>query len=851
MKNFSDKLKSIFNHLLTLDPESRTKYLSDLNKSEPEVEKEIRTLLKAYESTEDFLELPSIAANTFQEEEIQNNSFIGKRIGSFNIIKEAGSGGMGIVYIGQRDDKEFEQQVAIKILRNGLTTEYLVKRFQKERQTLANLQHPNIAKLFDGGTTDDDLPYLIMEFIDGIPITDYCDEHNLTIKQRLKLFQAVCDAVQYAHQNLVVHRDIKPGNILVNKEGRPKLLDFGVAKLIDEESDLTKTRMWHLTPEYASPEQIKGENISTRSDIYSLGVLLYQLLSGYQPYLIKTSSPFAISKIITEEKIKKPSEIHLNNEGLIDFEVKERSEKVSQQLKGDLDNIVFKAMHKDQTKRYISVQGFNNDIIRYLKGLPVAARKDTIVYRLSKFVKRHKVGTALFILFNIIIYSSIAAIIYQGNIAAEERDKAKIENKKFEKVNSFLQEMLSSVDPSEIGRDVKVYDILEKAANDVETELSDQPEIEASIRSTLGNTYVNLGEYDKGKPFLDKALTINENIFGKESEQVAQSLHDIGLYYDWVGEYKAADSLYSESIKIFRKVLKEPTKRFADALNDYGITTMNFGHYEKAEILYNEAIDIALSLYGEKNRNTAVFMNNLALNFLDSGGLNEAEMYFKKSSSIIIELLGENRPEVGSIYNNLAYLYVTKNELKLAEEYLHKSYQLKVNLKGKDHSDVGLALNNLGVINVRMGNYVEAEKYLSDAVRQYRKTFAEEHPFVALSQYWLGKVFLETNRLDKAESLLRKSLNTRNKKLLNENKDIWRSKTELGICLFKNGKYKESETMLLPTLEHYKINFSDDNEQIKRLYDYTIQLYKITGNNSKAEKYADQLASFSLENNFK
>lgn len=851
MKNFSDKLKSIFNHLLTLDPENRTKYLSDLIKSEPELEKEVSTLLKAYESTEDFLELPSIATNTFQEEEIRNNSFIGKSIGSFNIIKEAGSGGMGIVYIGQRDDKEFEQKVAIKILRNGLTTEYLVKRFQKERQTLANLQHPNIAKLFDGGTTDDDLPYLIMEFIDGIPITDYCDEHNLNIKQRLKLFQAVCDAVQYAHQNLVVHRDIKPGNILVNKEGRPKLLDFGVAKLIDEESDLTKTRMWHLTPEYASPEQIKGENISTRSDIYSLGVLLYQLLSGYQPYLIKTSSPFAISKIITEEKIIKPSEIHLNNEGLIGFKGNERSEKVSQQLKGDLDNIVLKAMHKDQTKRYISVQGFNNDIIRYLKGLPVAARKDTIVYRFSKFVKRHKVGAALFILFNIIIYSSIAAIIYQGNIAAEERDKAKIENKKFEKVNSFLQEMLSSVDPSEIGRDVKVYDILEKAANDVDTELSDQPEIEASIRSTLGNTYVNLGEYDKGKPFLDKALTINENIFGKESEQVAQSLHDIGLYYDWVGEYKAADSLYSESIKIFRKVLKEPTKRYADALNDYGITTMNFGHYEKAEKLYNEAIDIALSLYGEKNRNTAVFMNNLALNSLDSGGLNEAEMYFKKSSSIIIELLGENRPEVGSIYNNLAYLYVTKNELKLAEEYLHKSYQLKVNLKGKDHSDVGLALNNLGVINIRMGNYVEAEKYLSDAVRQYRKTFVAEHPLVALSQYWLGKVFLETNRLDKAESLLRKSLNTRNKKLLKENKDIWRSKTELGICLFKNGKYKESETMLLPTLEHYKINFSEDDEQIKRLYDYTIQLYKITGNNSMAEKYAEQQASFSLENNFK
>lgn len=531
-----------------------------------------------------------------------------------------------------------------------------------------------------------------MEFIEGIPITDYCSENNLSIHERLKLFSTVCSAVQYAHQNLIIHRDIKPGNILVNTHGRPKLLDFGIAKLLDEtimleNAELTQTKMWHLTPEYASPEQILGKNITTSSDIYSLGVLLYQLLTGCLPYKITNNSPLAISKIITEDKIIKPSEIQKTKESSGDFATcKEGNVKISKLLRGDLDNIILKAMHKDPAQRYISAQEFMDDISRYLNGLPVNARQDTIPYRFSKFVKRHKVGVGLFILFNIMIFFSIAAIIYQGEIAAEERDKAKIENKKFEKVNSFLQQMLSSVDPSEIGRDVKVYDILEKAANDVETELSDQPEIEASIRSTLGNTYVNLGEYDKGKPFLDKALIINEKTFGMESEQTAQSLHDLALYYDWVGDYKAADSLYKKSINIFRKVLQKPTKRFADVLNDYGITEMNVGHYDKAEKLYDEAINIALSLYGEKNRNTAVYMNNLALNSLDGGNLDEAEKYFKKSLEIIIELLGENRPEVGSNYNNLAYLYMIKNEYELAEEYLQKSYQLKVNLKGEDHS---------------------------------------------------------------------------------------------------------------------------------------------------------------------
>ncbi|NOX66722.1 MAG: tetratricopeptide repeat protein [Chlorobi bacterium] len=850
--NINEILKSIFEKALELDKNKREGYFESLPENQRIYIKEVKSLITSYETTDDFLEIASTGNEIFSYDENQPNPLIGKHIGSYLIEGEVGFGGMGIVLIGKRDDKEFEQKVAIKILKQGLSTKYLVKRFETERQILANLQHPNIAKLFDGGTTDDGLPYLIMEFIDGIPITEYCDKHKLNIKKRLKLFQSVCDAVQYAHQNLVIHRDIKPGNILVNKEGRPKLLDFGVAKLLGDENNLTKTRMWHLTPEYASPEQILGENITTSSDIYSLGVLLYQLLTGCQPYKINNSSPFAISKIITEEKIAKPSEIKRTSESSGDLETcEEDAGKVSNLLKGDLDNIILKAMRKDTAQRYKSVQELSDDIDRHLKGLPVIARKDTIPYKLSKFVKRHKVGVSLFILTNIIIFLSIAAIVYQGEIAAEERDKARIENKKFIKVNSFLQQMLSSVDPSEIGRDVKVYDILEKAANDVETELTDQPEIEASIRSTLGNTYVNLGEYDKGKPFLDKALTINENIFGKESEQTAQSLHDLALYYDWVGDYKIADSLYSRSIEIFRKVLNKPTKRFADALNDYAITTMNVGHYEKADKLYNEAIDIALSLYGEKNRNTAVFMNNLALNSLDAGDLDEAEKYFKRSLAIIIELLGENRPEVGSNYNNLAYLYMVKNEYELAEEYLQKSYQLKVALKGEDHSDVGLALNNLGVINIRMGNYVQAEKYLSKAIEQYRKSLDATHPLVALSQYWLGKTFLETERFDKAEDVLRKSLKTRIKRLPKENIDVWRSKTELGICLFKNEKYKEAETMLLPTLEYYKTNFSEDNEQITRLYDHTIQLYKTTGDKRKAENYADQLASFTKENNSK
>lgn len=859
-----DKVKIIFEQALKIDSDKRDDFLNEQCENDDEIKNEVLSLLNVYGKTTNFLEIPPRLNEPEKSAENFKDSFIGKRIGNYLIEGEAGVGGMGIVYKGRRADEEFEQTVAIKILRHYFNSEYIVKRFQNERQTLANLQHPNIARLLDGGTTDDGLPYLVMEYIDGKSLIEYCDEQNLNIRQRLDIFRLVCGAVQYAHQNLIVHRDIKPGNILVNKQGKPKLLDFGIAKLLDEkiaeeDNQLTKTGMLHLTPEYASPEQIKGERITTSSDIYSLGILLYQLLTGHQPYRVTSSSPVELSKIVTDEQVIKPSEKFQLTEEILtsDGTTKqitpqsvsktrgEKPEKILHHLKGDIDNIILKAIQKDPERRYVSVEQFSEDIGRHVIGYPVIACKDTVKYRFSKFVQRHKVGFISSIIFVLFLIASVIIISWQANIAATERDNAIIEAKKSENVNDFLQRLLSSVDPEEIGRDVKVYDILEKAAENIETELIDQPEIEASIRSTLGNTYVNLGEYDKGKPFLEKALSINEDIYGKESEQTAVSLHDLGLYYDWVGDFKAADALYDKSIKILRKVLNQPTKSFADVLNDYGILKMNIGKYDEADKLYTEALDAALSTYGEKNRNTAVIMNNLAVNLMDSGYPDEAENYYKKSLALILELLGENRPEVASTYNNLAYLHMNKKEFDLAEEYFNKSYELKLSLKGEDHPDVGLALNNLGVVNLKMKNYVKAEKYISGAISQFRKTYDSDHPLIAISHFWLGKIFLETERLYKAENHIRKSLDIRVKKLQNKNKDIWASKTELGICLFKMKKYKDSETLLLSSLEYYKKNHPEDTEQLTRLYDYTVKLYEALGEKEEAKKYAEKLESLS------
>jgi len=340
--SFNNIIKSIFERALELDKLSRELFFKNLKDEEKKYESEVKSLLKAYENHSDFLEIET-ESNIFDEDLIGPHPLIGQHIGPYLIEEEIGIGGMGIVFKGNRDDKEFDQKVAIKILKQGLSSEYLLKRFQNERQTLANLQHPNIARLYNGGKTSEGLPYLIMEFIDGDPITEYCDKNNLSVEERLKLFIIVCNAVQYAHQNLIIHRDIKPENILVNKEGNTKLLDFGVSKLLDNENSenqeiLTKTGMWHLTPEYASPEQIKGGNITTSSDIYSLGVLLYQIISGSAPYKIYNNSPLAISKILDEEKISKPSEIvQKNTEGISKEESKNKFRPNYKELKGDID----------------------------------------------------------------------------------------------------------------------------------------------------------------------------------------------------------------------------------------------------------------------------------------------------------------------------------------------------------------------------------------------------------------------------------------------------------------------------------------------------------------------------------
>ena len=840
-----NKIRELFDKASNLNAVEREVFLNQECANELELKKEILSLLDSLENTKDFLE----EALTIVEQNKNNftDPYINKQIGNYLIDGEAGVGGMGIVYTGRRNDKEFEQKVAIKILKHGITSEYLLKRFQIERQTLANLQHQNIARLLDGGRTIDGLPYLVMEFIDGIPITDFCHQKKLSLEEKLKLFREVCTAVQYAHQNLIVHRDLKPGNILVTKDGIPKLLDFGIAKLIDEElvdnnEDLTRTGVWHLTPEYASPEQIKGEKITTASDIYSLGVLLYQILTGYQPYKISNNSPAALSKIITEEIIQKPSE-----------KVKDKSrehaesnlflnDKISNQLKGDLDNIVLKAMHKDPARRYVSVEQFSEDIRRHLSGLPVIAQKDTAGYRLSKFIQRHKVGFISSVGFIVFLIINLIAIIWQANIAANERDKAKLEAQKVETVNKFLLEMLSSVDPTEIGRDVKVYDVLRKSALGVEKGFKDQPGIEASIQKTIGKTLTSLGEYDEAKPHLLRSLLLNERVYGKQSNQASESNYELALYYHWIGNLKTADSLYKKSLQIFKSNKDASKRSLASTLNDYGVLKSDFAEFDESKKMYEESLNILLENYGEKDRDVASLYNNFAIVMQEQKDLDGAEKYFHKALELNIELFGENRPEVSSNYNNLAYIYIDKSDFTRAEEYFIKSLELKKKYYGADHSYVGFAFLNLGGLEFRIGKINESEKYILDAIKNLKKSVNEDHIWLGLAYYWYGKILIEKSKYSEAETYLRKSLTINKKNYPKDHPNIISSSAELGVVSFHLGKFAEAEKLLVYGYNGVKSLKGEKDHNTIRLLEYLVRLYQANKNQEKLSYYKNLLS---------
>jgi serine/threonine protein kinase/Tfp pilus assembly protein PilF len=832
-------------------------------------------------------------------------SYIGREVGAYRILHEIGSGGMGKVFLAERTTGQFQQQVALKLMKHGLDSEAALKRFRSEVQIMARLQHPNIARLYDGGINEDGLSYFTMEYIEGVPIDIYCDENQLPVRERLKLFQIVCSAVQYAHRNLIIHRDIKPGNILVAGKGVVKLLDFGIAKALsaDDLSEhpefrgLTKTGMFVLTPEYAAPEQSRGDPVTTATDVYSLGMVLYELLAGHRPYDLNSGSPAEVEKIISTTEPEKPStairKTETQGKAKIDVDrvSKLRSthpKALRKELSGDLDNICLKALRKEPERRYDSAGQLMEDIDRYLNGFPVLARPDTFFYRTGKFMRRHRTGLAAVMAIFLII--GIITTFYTQKLS-RERDRAQLEAHKAEQVSQFLTDLFELSDPSHSkGKTITARELLDKGAVRIEKELAQQPEIQATLTGVIGEVYMSLGLYDEAEPLLRKALRIQQNLKSENQSDVAKSMNKLAMLMRATGHYDASDSLLQAALKMQVERLGPRHPDVAETMSNMAWLLHDKGDLEGSEKLYRQAIDIWKENFGVEYIPATVAMNDLALSFHEQGKNEQAEALYRKALKVQRKLLGDVHPEVATTSFNLAQVLRDLSNFGEAEAMFHKVLALDLKLLGPDHPTVAFdltalaqlvelqgkpaeadsfyrraleirkkslgdqtlevlySLNNLGAFLTNRGKFQEAETFLREAIRTGAKIFGEEHPEYARSQYLLGNVFREEGRPDSAEILLRQALGKRRKLLGNEHPYVAHSLLSLADLLLERQHYDEAEKLMKEAMRIRQKVYPTTHWQIATGSVHLAELYQWHGKLAKADSiYRQALGILSAE----
>ncbi len=731
------RVEEIVAAALPLPAGERLAYLESATADDPALRREALSLLRAHDAADRFLEVPALGAFAERCRHDPGADRSGSKIGPYQLLRVLGEGGMGTVYLAVRADDEYKREVAIKLVKHGAASEELLRRFRSERQILARLDHPNIARLYDGGTTEDGFPYFVMEHVEGTAIDEHCERLQLSIGERLELFDRVADAVHYAHQSLVVHRDLKPKNILVTAGGVPKLLDFGIAKLLDPEegAELTRTGLRPLTPNYASPEQVQGRAVTTATDLYSLGVLLYKLLTGRLPFRLEGLEAREAERILLEQEPLRPSLA--------------ASRRV-RQLRGDLDDIVLKALRKEPERRYGSVEQLRDDLRRHARGLPVTARRGTSSYRAAKFARRHWAGLAVAAGVFCLVSGAAVTTSRQASRIADERDKA-------EQVADFLVDLLQDFDPSQTrGETVTVREVLDAGTAAIPERLA--PEVRARLLDTLGSIYRNLGLFGESRPLLEQALELRRQALGADHPDLAATLTNLGLYHYETGEYEAAQALHLEALEIRRRVYGEEHPLVADSLSYLGEAMTMADDLENAEQRHRQALAMRRRLLGDHDPATARSLNSLGMALVELGDLEEPEGLYQEALAIQEKLRPEDHPEVAVTLNNLGSLLRRKNELERSEASFRQALAIRRQVYGGEHPLVAEAINDIAVVLYYKGDYDGAEKLYREALGIVRRSLGEKHRFVATYLGNLGGALQKKGDLEEAESHFRQSL---------------------------------------------------------------------------------------------
>ncbi len=676
------------------------------------------------------------------------------RAGPYALLRELGRGGMGVVYLGERAEGGFRQRAAIKLVKRGMDSDAILARFLRERQILAGLDHPNVARLLEGGVTDEGQPWFAMELVEGEPLTGYCDSRRLGLADRLRLFTDACRAVQYAHAHLVIHRDLKPGNMLVNGEGRLKLLDFGVAKLLaegdagaDGAGGLTRAGAHPGTLGYSAPEQVRGATVTTATDVYGLGMVLYELIAGRRPYPDDIRSDHELARMICETAPPAPSK------------VTPLRPQAARSLWVDLDAVILKALRKEPERRYGSAEALEQEIGRFLAGQPVEARPDSLVYRVSRFVGRHRVTVGVTMAAVVALVAGLLGTAWQAIVAAREGERARIEARRAERVKGFLVEMFEASNPeSSGGHVVTARDLLERGTERIEKELSSEPLVQAELLDTIARSFWSLGDFDRALPVAERALEVAHAASGPEDPLVARVLDTLGGIRYSSGDRVAAEETYRQALAMRERLLPPGSPETAESRSDLGRMLVFRGKLDEAETLLRSALVDLRERLGDDHALTALTLIGLAEAAHRRGDIATAADMHAQALAARRRIHGDLHPDVAWSFMALGLALTGNGDPAAGEVKLREGLVLYRKILGEEHPSVARNLNMLGITLRGKGDLKDAEQTFREALAMERKLRGEEHLRVGKVMSNLAGVLAEEGRIEEAMPLFEKAI---------------------------------------------------------------------------------------------
>lgn len=828
------RVKELCDLALERDPRERNAFVAERCRDDAELRHDVETRLAQATGGEGVLdaptcEKPGLTLTQTNPGDGPSVRWLPEAVGSYRVLRLVGEGGMGTVYEAEQDHPR--RTVALKVIRPGLTSPELLRRFERESQALGRLQHPGIAQIYEAGTADTGFgpqPYFAMEFIRGERLREYADAHQLTTRQRLELFARICDAVEHAHQRGLIHRDLKPGNILVDEIGQPKILDFGVARLTDSDAQATRqTDLGQLvgTLAYMSPEQVLADplELDTRSDVYALGVILYELLAGRLPYTISNKLHEAVRTIREEDPGRLSS--------------------ISRTYRGDIETIVAKALEKDKERRYASAAALAEDIRRYLAHEPIAARPASTTYQLEKFARRHRalvVGVAAVF---VVLLAGVVVSAWQA-VRARRAERAAVEAEQTaQALNDFLQnDLLAQASASRQGGpnqkpdpDLKVRTALDRAAARILGRFDRQPEVEAAIRYTIGQTYIELGLYADARKQLEQALDLQRRVLGAENPKTLSTIGRLGQTAFLQGKYPEAEALLGQALEVQRRVLGSEHPDTLNSMGQLGNVYYWEGKYAQSETIISQSLEIRRRIFGLDSPETVRLVNGLASAYHALGKYAQAEALFSQAVEIDLRLFGPEHPDTLGAMNNRALNYVSQGKYAEAEALDTQILESRRRVLGPEHPDTLGVMNNLAIVYTDQGKREQAKALYSQALEAQRRVLGSEHLMTLRSMNNLAGIYNAEGKHREAEALYSQTLEIERRVLGAEHDDTLISMNNLANARVFQGKYAPSETLYSDALAISRRVLGSEHPLTLAIFANAASMYQRQGKYALAE----------------